>query len=75
MPGMLLTSVRYSSYKKGDKVCDVRADAAHLTKLLTEYELKVDTVEPNDTMRKNGWFAYMWNHRDLSDPLQREQAL
>ena len=114
--------------KKGDKVCDVGAGAAHLTIKLAEYGLRVWAVEPNDAMRangirrtsrfqdvqwfegvgeqtgmeddqfelvtfgssfnvcnrlealketkrilkENGWFACMWNHRDLDDPLQQE---
>lgn len=114
--------------KKGDTVCDVGAGAAHLTRKLAEYGLKVCAVEPNDAMRANGikrtsqfedvqwfegvgedtgmedhkfelvtfgssfivcnrqealkeakrilkdggWFACMWNHRDLTDPLQKE---
>ena len=112
--------------KKGDKVCDVGAGAAHLTVKLAEYGLNVFAVEPNDNMRSNGirktkdfpnvqwfegvgehtgmetgkfdmvtfgssfnvcdrqealkesrrllkqggWFACMWNHRDLNDLLQ-----
>ncbi len=114
--------------KKGGRVCDVGAGAAHLTIKLAEYGLIVCAVEPNDAMRANGikrtvqfpnvswhegvgehtgmedkvfdlvtfgssfnvcdrqlalqesarilkpngWFACMWNHRDLDDPLQRE---
>ncbi len=112
--------------KEGDRVCDVGAGAAHLTKLLAAHGLQVDAVEPNDAMRENGikitkefpnvkwyegvgehtgmpentyklvtfgssfnvcnrqealqessrilksggWFACMWNHRDLDDALQ-----
>ncbi len=117
-----------SGVKQGDTVCDIGAGAAHLTKKLAEFGLKVCAVEPNDAMRANGikrtgqypnvswyegvgehtgmeddafdlvtfgssfnvcdrqlalkesarilktagWFACMWNHRDLEDPLQRE---
>lgn len=39
---------------KGDKVCDVGAGAAHLTKIMASYGLQIDAVEPNDAMRKNG---------------------
>lgn len=28
--------------------------------------------ETNRILKKNGWFACMWNHRDLEDPLQAE---
>lgn len=117
-----------SDVKRGDRVCDVGAGAAHLTLKLAEYGLDVCAVEPNDAMRANGikrtnqygnvswfegvgehtgmesnkfdlvtfgssfnvcnrqealeevkrilkadgWFACMWNHRDLNDPLQKE---
>lgn len=117
-----------SGVKKGDKVCDVGAGAAHLTLNLAAFGLDVYAVEPNDAMRangikrterfsnvkwfegvgeetgmeahifdlvtfgssfnvcdrslaliesqrilkKNGWFACMWNHRDLDDPLQKK---
>lgn len=120
--------IEIAKIKKGDKVCDVGAGAAHLTLKLAEYGLNVCAVEPNDAMRANGirrtsqyknvkwfegvgehtgmdddkfklvtfgssfnvcdrqealketkrilkaggWFACMWNHRDLNDPLQKE---
>lgn len=109
----------------GDPVCDIGAGAAHLTRLLLEYGLRVTAVEPNDAMRANGqkmtagrgvtwmegtgehtglpdavfalvtfgssfnvtdrqaalresfrllrpggWFACMWNHREITDPVQ-----
>ncbi len=43
-----------SGVKAGDKACDVGAGVAHLTIPLAEYGLKVDVVEPNDDMRRNG---------------------
>lgn len=131
-PGYADTAInemmRISGVKKGDKVCDVGAGAAHLTLELAKFGLKVTAVEPNDAMRNNGikrtkefsdivwvegigentglesnqfkmvtfgssfnvcnrqealkesdkiltrggWFACMWNHRNLDDPLQQE---
>ncbi len=120
--------LQIAGVKKGDKVCDVGAGAAHLTVKLAEYGLNVFAVEPNDNMRSNGirktkdfpnvqwfegvgehtgmetgkfdmvtfgssfnvcdrqealkesrrllkqggWFACMWNHRDLNDLLQKQ---
>lgn len=29
-------------------------------------------VETKRILKENGWFACMWNHRDLEDPLQKE---
>lgn len=29
-------------------------------------------VETKRILKENGWFACMWNHRDLDDPLQKE---
>lgn len=29
-------------------------------------------MESKRILKDNGWFACMWNHRDLSDPLQKE---
>ena len=29
-------------------------------------------VETNRILKSGGWFACMWNHRDLNDPLQKE---
>ncbi len=29
-------------------------------------------VEAKRILKDNGWFACMWNHRDLNDPLQKE---
>ena len=43
-----------SDVKRGDRVCDVGAGAAHLTLKLAEYGLDVCAVEPNDAMRANG---------------------
>ena len=109
-------------------VCDVGAGAAHLTQMLATRGFRVNAIEPNDLMRKNGilrttkfpnvtwfegvaeatgqepsrfdlvtfgssfnvcdrvfalketarilkpkgWFACMWNHRDLEDPIQNQ---
>lgn len=109
-------------------VCDVGAGVAHLTLMLAKKGFKVNAVEPNDAMRKNGiirtkdlknvqwfegvgentkqenksfdlvtfgssfnvcdrqkalletsrilkdkgWFACMWNHRDLKDNIQNK---
>lgn len=39
---------------RSDKVCDVGAGAAHLTKMLAIRGLDVTAVEPNDAMRANG---------------------
>lgn len=120
--------LRTAGVQKGDRVCDVGAGAAHLTRLLAQKGFVVNAVEPNDAMRENGikrteefanvtwsegvgedtgmetgvfslvtfgssfnvcdrpaalretkrilknkgWFACMWNHRDLQDPLQQE---
>lgn len=120
--------ISIAGIKKGDKVCDVGAGAAHLTLKLAEAQFDVCAVEPNDAMRVNGkkrmekyknvrwfegvgektgmetdafdmvtfgssfnvcdrqlalietkrilkdggWFACMWNHRDLTDPLQKK---
>lgn len=120
--------ISIAGIKKGDKVCDVGAGAAHLTLKLAEAQFDVFAVEPNDAMRVNGkkrtekyknvrwfegvgektsmesdafdmvtfgssfnvcdrqlalietkrilkdggWFACMWNHRDLTDPLQKK---
>lgn len=120
--------IKTANVQSGDKVCDVGAGAAHLTKLLAANGFLVDAVEPNDAMRENGiritkdfpnvewyegvgehtgmaentyklvtfgssfnvcdreaallesnrilvrdgYFACLWNHRDLEDPLQRE---
>jgi ubiquinone/menaquinone biosynthesis C-methylase UbiE len=117
-----------SSIKEGDFACDVGAGVAHLTLMLLNRRLRVNSVEPNDEMRKygkmrtegindvtwfegtgeetgqdtrqfdivtfgssfnvtdrqkalietariaknKGWFAAMWNHRDLKDPIQKE---
>lgn len=114
--------------QRGDRVCDVGAGAAHLTRILAQKGFTVNAVEPNDAMRSNGikrtqefanvtwsegigeatgmdagvfslvtfgssfnvcdrqqalqetkrilkaggWFACMWNHRDLDDPLQKK---
>lgn len=118
--------VEMTGVRAGDRVCDIGAGAAHLTRLLLEHDLVVTAVEPNDAMRANGqavtrdrgvtwvegtgehtgqpegafalvtfgssfnvtdraaalaesarllrpggWFACMWNHRDITDPLQR----
>jgi ubiquinone/menaquinone biosynthesis C-methylase UbiE len=118
--------VAYAGLVGGERVCDVGAGTAHLTRMLLERGLVVDAVEPNDAMRAEGreatagnpnvtWyegvgeatgrpagafalvtfgssfnvtdraaalresarilrprgaFACLWNHRDLSDPLQ-----
>lgn len=120
--------LKTAGVQKGDRVCDVGAGAAHLTRLLAQKGFVVNAVEPNDAMRENGikrteefanvtwsegvgedtgmktgvfslvtfgssfnvcdrlvalqetkrilknkgWFACMWNHRDLQDPLQQE---
>jgi ubiquinone/menaquinone biosynthesis C-methylase UbiE len=37
---------------------------------VTNRELALN--ETNRILGKGGWFSCMWNHRDLSDPLQRE---
>jgi ubiquinone/menaquinone biosynthesis C-methylase UbiE len=114
--------------RRGDKICDVGAGLAHLTKMLAVRGMDVTAVEPNDAMRANGiertksltnvrwhegtgehtgqpphgfdmvtfgssfnvcdrpaaleetrrilkprgWFACMWNHRDLDDPIQMQ---
>ena len=114
--------------KSSSAVCDIGAGIGHLTIPLSQRNLGVIAVEPNDEMRKlgvertrnttniswqkgtgeatglspdafalvtfgssfnvmnrelalnetnrilckGGWFSCMWNHRDLSDPLQRE---
>lgn len=29
-------------------------------------------IEVKRILKHNGWFACMWNHRDLNDPLQKE---
>ena len=119
--------LRLTGVQKGDRVCDVGAGAAHLTRVLAQKGYAVNAVEPNDAMRSNGirrtsefanvvwsegvgedtgmdadvfslvtfgssfsvcdrplalretkrilkdggWFACMWNHRDLEDPLQK----
>ena len=118
--------LQLTGVQKGDRVCDVGAGAAHLTRVLAQKGYSVNAVEPNDAMRSNGiqrtseftnvvwsegvgedtgmdagvfslvtfgssfnvcdrplalketkrilkvggWFACMWNHRDLEDPLQ-----
>ncbi len=118
--------LKLANVKSGDRVCDVGAGAAHLTRILAQKGYVVNAVEPNDAMRdngikrtkefenviwsegvgentgmetgvfslvtfgssfnvcdrslalketkrilkKDGWFACMWNHRDLDDPLQ-----
>lgn len=120
--------LQIADVKRGDRVCDVGAGAAHLTRILAQRGYKVNAVEPNDAMRhngiertkefenvvwsegvgedtgmetgvfslvtfgssfnvcdrllalketkrilrNNGWFACMWNHRDLNDPLQSQ---
>lgn len=40
--------------KTGDRVCDIGAGVAHLTMPFAKTGLKVDALEPNDAMRKNG---------------------
>jgi ubiquinone/menaquinone biosynthesis C-methylase UbiE len=35
-------------------------------------ERKLALTETNRILGKGGWFSCMWNHRDLSDPLQHE---
>lgn len=126
--GAIDRMLEIAGIRKGDRVCDVGAGAAHLTKLLARKDLIVNAVEPNDAMRNNGikmtemfenvvwsegigedtgmetgvfslvtfgssfnvcdrslalkearrilkeygWFACMWNHRDLEDPLQKK---
>ena len=113
--------------EKNDNFCDVGAGVAHLTLMLAERSLNVESVEPNNAMRANGinrtrsfdnvnwhegtgevtgqeddqfdmvtfgssfnvcdrevalketarilkpkgWFACMWNHRKLGDPVQK----
>lgn len=120
--------LRLTGVQKGDRVCDVGAGAAHLTRVLAQKGYVINAVEPNDAMRdngiertreftnvtwsegvgedtgmdtgvfslvtfgssfnvcdrllalketkrilkENGWFACMWNHRDLNDPLQKK---
>lgn len=119
--------IALTGIKEGDRVCDVGAGAAHLTRILAKHNFVVNAVEPNDAMRNNGikrtaeypkvtwsegigeetgmpdgtfslvtfgssfnvcdrlkaleetkrilkpqgWFACMWNHRDLEDPIQK----
>ncbi len=124
-PQAITAMLRTASVCAGQRVCDVGAGVGHLTKLLLENGLKVDAVEPNDSMRElgiletqgksvswheatgentnlgaevfdlvtfgssfnvcdrnlaliesarilkpRGWFACLWNHRLLTDPLQ-----
>ena len=33
---------------------------------------KVALLETQRILKSNGWFACMWNHRDLNDPIQEE---
>lgn len=126
--GAIDRMLKLAEIKKGDRVCDVGAGAAHLTGLLAQKGLIINAVEPNEAMRsngikrtemfknvswsegvgedtgmesgvfslvtfgssfnvcnrlmalkeskrilkENGWFACMWNHRDLEDPLQKK---
>lgn len=46
--------IKTSGVKPGDRVCDVGAGAAHLTKMLAAHGFLVDAVEPNDAMREKG---------------------
>ena len=118
--------LKIAGVREGASVCDVGAGVAHLTLMLANRGYKVNAVEPNDAMRRNGavrsasysnvnwfegvgettgqdsrqfdlvtfgssfnvcdrsatlketarilkphgWFACMWNHRDLEDPIQ-----
>lgn len=118
--------LRIAGVSKEMSACDVGAGVGHLTIPLAERGLRVDAVEPNESMRElgarrtsrhpgirwfegtgedtgrasasyhlvtfgssfnvtdrpsalretcrilrpGGWFACMWNHRDLADPLQ-----
>jgi ubiquinone/menaquinone biosynthesis C-methylase UbiE len=122
------TMLKIARVSAGDKVCDVGAGVAHLTIMLADAGLVVNSVEPNDEMRKHGnirtetypnvqwfegvgeatgqgdnsfklvsfgssfnvcdrlptlvevnriglskaWFAAMWNHRNLNDPIQQK---
>jgi len=117
-----------ASISEGHFACDVGAGVAHLTLELLQRGIKVNAVEPNDAMRKNGimrtrdndavawfegtgedtmqdsdtfdivtfgssfnvcdrsealleskrilkdngWFACMWNHRNIDDAIQSE---
>ena len=111
---------------EGKTVCDIGAGTGKLSKILLNFGLTVQAVEPNDNMRRygikntknnnifwtegtgentglndssvyatffgssfnvvnqkksisevarilmpNGWFACMWNHRDIEDPIQK----
>lgn len=40
--------------KAGDRVCDIGAGVAHLTLPLANFGCRVDAVEPNEAMRRNG---------------------
>ena len=120
--------LQLTGVQKGDRVCDVGAGAAHLTRVLAQRGYVINAIEPNDAMRdngiertreftnvtwsegvgedtgmdtgvfslvtfgssfnvcdrllalketkrilkENGWFACMWNHSDLNDPLQKK---
>jgi ubiquinone/menaquinone biosynthesis C-methylase UbiE len=122
------TMLKLAQVNGADKVCDVGAGVAHLTLMLADAGLAVNSVEPNDEMRKygkirtqkyynvewfegvgeatgqrdnsfklvtfgssfnvcdrlqalievkriassRGWFAAMWNHRSLNDPIQQK---
>ncbi|RMD85332.1 MAG: methyltransferase domain-containing protein, partial [Candidatus Dadabacteria bacterium] len=46
--------VKISGVSSGDKVCDIGAGSAHLTRMLAARGLEVTAIEPNDAMREVG---------------------
>ena len=127
-PGVVEALVRFARVGPESKVCDIGAGSGHMTIPLLEHDLRVDAVEPNESMREigvrrtaafpdvrwhegfgestglpsgayglatfgssfdrterdaalkevdrillpGGYFACLWNHRDLEEPLQAE---
>lgn len=70
--------IEIAGVQSGDKVCDVGAGTAHLTKLLAKRGFLVDAVEPNDAMRENGieitkefsnvsWYEGVGEHTGMQD--------
>ncbi len=53
-PTALQDLFKISGVKSGDRVCDIGAGVAHLTIPLATADMRVDAVEPNDTMRDWG---------------------
>lgn len=64
-PQLLAKLFNIAGLVEGSLVCDIGAGVGHLTIPMAESRFKVDAVEPNDAMRKNG-IARTGNYSNVS---------